>query len=116
MFTVYALHSPGYDKIYIGYTSNLEQRMLSHNKLGHGWTEHFRPWQIVYTEEVDSKKEAMKREKQLKSGGGRRFIWSLINEKKWLVGLLSAGRRTEVRILHPRRLLDKEFRWSPTNG
>ena len=56
--------------------------MLSHNKLGHGWTEHFRPWQIVYTEEVDSKKEAMKREKQLKSGGGRRFIWSLINEKK----------------------------------
>jgi len=34
MYTVYALHAPEYDKIYIGYTSNLEQRLLSHNKLG----------------------------------------------------------------------------------
>jgi len=34
MFTVYVLYSDDYDKIYIGYTSNLEQRLLSHNKSG----------------------------------------------------------------------------------
>jgi len=39
MFTVYVLYSDDYDKIYIGYTSNLKQRLLSHNKLGKkGWT------------------------------------------------------------------------------
>lgn len=43
MFTVYALHSPDYEKIYIGHTSNLDQRMLSHNKLGKGWTKSYRP-------------------------------------------------------------------------
>ncbi|WP_084328472.1 GIY-YIG nuclease family protein [Indibacter alkaliphilus] len=31
MFTVYALYSPAFDKIYVGFTSNLEQRLLSHN-------------------------------------------------------------------------------------
>jgi len=83
MYIVYALHSPKYDKIYIGYTSNLEQRLLSHNKLGtKGWMIKYRPWEIVHTEEVDSKRKAMKREKQLKSGGGRRFIWSLIDNDK----------------------------------
>src|SRR5699024_5889197 len=60
MFTVYALHSPGYDQLYNGYSSHTRRSTVLHNKLGHGWTEHFRPWQIVYTEEVDSKKEAMK--------------------------------------------------------
>ncbi|MEX0723823.1 MAG: GIY-YIG nuclease family protein [Gracilimonas sp.] len=44
MLTVYALYSPTYEKIYIGYTSNLEQRLLSHNKLGKkGWTVKYRP-------------------------------------------------------------------------
>jgi len=33
MFTVYALYSESSDKIYIGYTSDLEARMLSHNEL-----------------------------------------------------------------------------------
>jgi len=58
MFTVYALHSPKHDKIYIGYTSNLEQRLLSHNKLGtKGWTIKYRPWEVVYTEEHETKSE-----------------------------------------------------------
>ena len=75
MFTVYALYSKKFDKIYIRFTSNLQQRFLSHNELSKkGWTIKFRPWQIIYTEEFDSKSEAMKREKQLKSAKGREFI------------------------------------------
>ncbi len=34
MYTVYALYSAAHQKIYVGYTSNLEQRLLSHNELG----------------------------------------------------------------------------------
>ncbi|MDR9414728.1 MAG: GIY-YIG nuclease family protein [Gracilimonas sp.] len=82
MFTVYALYSPKYDKIYVGYTSNLEQRLLSHNKLGKkGWTIKYRPWEVVFTEEFETKKEAMKREKQLKSAKGRQYVWEQVNQK-----------------------------------
>jgi len=72
---VYVLHSPKFDKIYIGYTSDLEQRMLSHNELGKkGWTIKFRPWKLVHAEEFEKKSGAIKREKQLKSASGRRWI------------------------------------------
>ncbi|NBP70995.1 MAG: GIY-YIG nuclease family protein, partial [Cytophagia bacterium] len=33
MFTVYALHSPAHDKLYIGFTSDIEKRLASHNAL-----------------------------------------------------------------------------------
>jgi len=83
MFTTYALYSEKYDKIYIGYTSDLKQRFLSHNELSSkGWTIKFRPWKIIYTEEFETKAEAMKREKQLKTYQGRMFIRNLINDKK----------------------------------
>ena len=79
MFTVYVLFSERYNKIYIGYSSNIQQRLLSHNKLSKkGWTIKFRPWKLVYTEEFDTKTDAMKREKVLKSGKGREFIWKEI--------------------------------------
>lgn len=80
MYTVYALHSPEHDKIYIGYSSDLESRMLSHNKLGtKGWTIQFRPWEVVHTEEYETKSAAMQREKELKTAQGRQFIWNIIN-------------------------------------
>ena len=75
MYLVYVLYSEDFDKIYIGMTSNLEQRLLSHNELSKkGWTIKFRPWKIVYKESFQSKQEALKREKELKSFRGREFI------------------------------------------
>ncbi|HLR26888.1 MAG TPA: GIY-YIG nuclease family protein [Fodinibius sp.] len=65
MYIVYAFHSPKYAKIYIGYTSNLEQRMHFHNKLGtKGWTIKYRPLEVIHTEEFEKKAEAIKREKR----------------------------------------------------
>jgi putative endonuclease len=81
-FTVYVLFSPKFKKIYIGFTSNLEQRIISHNILGKkGWTMRYRPWEIVHSETFDSKHEAMNREKQLKNANYRLWIWSLIQQK-----------------------------------
>jgi len=77
MYKVYILYSPTYNKIYIGYTGNLEARMLSHNELGtKGWTIKFRPWSLVHVEIFETKDEALAREKQLKSAKGRIWIWN----------------------------------------
>ncbi|KGE15628.1 excinuclease ABC C subunit domain protein [Sphingobacterium deserti] len=78
-YTVYVIYSSSYNKIYIGYTSDLEGRLLSHNELGRkGWTIAFRPWRLLYTEEYSRKQDAMRREKELKSARGRLFIRALI--------------------------------------
>ncbi|HEX7845643.1 MAG TPA: GIY-YIG nuclease family protein [Chitinophagaceae bacterium] len=80
MFTVYVLYSEQYDKIYIGYTSNLEARLKSHQELStKGWTVKFRPWKLIHTEIFEKKTDAMRREKQLKTAKGREFIWQLIH-------------------------------------
>lgn len=79
MFTVYVLYSIKYNKIYIGYTSDLRERLISHNELGKkGWTIKFRPWVLVYSEQLGTKEAAMSRERQLKSAKGRAWIWSEI--------------------------------------
>ncbi len=87
MYYTYVLYSKKYNKIYIGYTSNLEKRFLSHNELSHkGYTRKFRPWIIAFYEVFNSKKEAMEREKFLKSGKGRELVRNKINA----LGLISA--------------------------
>ena len=75
MYKIYVLYSEKFDKIYVGFTSDIAQRLLSHNKLAtKGWTIKFRPWVIIHEEEFEIKAEAMKREKELKSSRGRAFI------------------------------------------
>ena len=75
MFTVYVLHSQKFNKIYIGFTSDIEKRLFAHNHSSNkGWTKSFQPWKIIYFEEFKTKEEAMIREKQLKSSRGREFI------------------------------------------
>jgi putative endonuclease len=79
MYHVYGLYSPGYNKIYIGFTSDLEQRLFLHNNpINNCYTSRFKPWIIIYSEECQYKKVAMSREKQLKSARGRLFIKSFI--------------------------------------
>ena len=74
-YVVYVLYSSKFDKIYIGFTSNLIQRFYSHNFLGtKGYTIRYRPWEVIYVEFFNDKKSALLREKYLKSGGGRRWI------------------------------------------
>ncbi|WP_433833364.1 GIY-YIG nuclease family protein [Flavobacterium anhuiense] len=79
-FVVYVLFSEKFSKTYIGFTSNLIERFKSHNQLAtKGYTLKFRPWKVIHVEFFDSKSEAMKREKYLKTGIGREFIKNLIN-------------------------------------
>jgi putative endonuclease len=73
------LFSKQHKKHYTGFTSNLEERMLSHNFLGKDWTAKYRPWQIIYTKHFGEKNEAIKYEKWLKSGTGRDFIKTIVH-------------------------------------
>jgi len=75
MFCVYVLYSRNSGRIYIGQTSNLIERFKSHNVLGKkGFTLRYRPWFVILTEFFNTKKEALKREKELKQGKGREWI------------------------------------------
>jgi len=81
MFTVYVLYSPTYNKIYIGYTSDLPNRLLSHNELAtKGYTIRYRPWVVIHTEEFEIKSKAIIRESKLKTANGRKFVWEIINK------------------------------------
>ena len=81
IYTVYVLYSSDYDKIYIGYTTNLLARFHSHNSLSpKGWTKRYRPWEVCYCEYYDNKSAALQRERELKSSRGRSFIRTYISE------------------------------------
>ena len=78
MFTVYVLRSIKNGKRYIGYTTkSAEIRLKEHNSGTNKYTRHNRPFSILYTERFTIKKEAIQREKFLKSGQGRKFLDTL---------------------------------------
>ena len=80
-YVVYILYSSSHQKTYVGFTSDLIARFHSHSKYSNkGWTVHFRPWIVIHVEFFDSKKAAMYREKELKTGKGREFIKTLIQK------------------------------------
>ncbi len=61
-------------KIYIGQTYSLEKRLSEHNDTGFGYTSKFRPWRLIHSERFITRKEAMARERYLKTGAGRDWI------------------------------------------
>ncbi len=74
-FVTYILISSAHNKVYVGFTSDLINRMKSHNLFSKkGYTAKFKPWKVVHVEFFKTKSEAIKREKWFKSGVGREFI------------------------------------------
>ncbi len=76
MYYVYVLKN-NISKHYVGHTNNIERRIIEHNSGMSPYTKNKGPWEIIYTETYESRGEAMKREKFLKSGKGREFIKSI---------------------------------------
>ena len=74
MYWVYVLYSVRIKKFYTGYTRNLEKRLEHHNFGLDRWSKRGIPWKIVYVVKFDSKRDALIRERFLKSGKGREFI------------------------------------------
>ncbi|WP_240628100.1 GIY-YIG nuclease family protein [Flavobacterium anhuiense] len=80
-FTVYILFSESKNRYYIGFTSNLEERLIRHNQKSKGFTGNANDWKVVYTENYETKEDANKRELQIKSWKSRIKIEALIKQK-----------------------------------
>jgi putative endonuclease len=71
MFYVYVLRSRVTAKHYTGSTRDLAVRLAWHNEGLNRSTKHARPWEMIYFEQFETRSEAMRRERFLKSGQGR---------------------------------------------
>lgn len=85
MYKVYAIYNQERNKIYIGHTANLEDRLKRHNGTLPNKAKSFTSknsgiWQLVYQETFNTREEARNREKELKSYQGREFIKKVIRE------------------------------------
>ena len=77
MFYVYAISSRVKNYIYVGLTNNLERRLKEHNNGRSKTTKSYVPFDLLYSEILESRKAARIREKYLKSGVGKEFLKSL---------------------------------------
>jgi putative endonuclease len=83
MFCAYAIKNSINNRIYIGQTDNLEERLKRHNGFLPTKEKSFTfknrqrgLWEVFYKEEFPTRQEAIAREKELKSFQGRLFLKS----------------------------------------
>lgn len=67
MFFVYILKSDSLNKYYVGHTDDIDKRISEHNSKRKHWTSNANDWCLFYKEEFESRSEAMKRERYIKS-------------------------------------------------
>ena len=89
---VYAIECSN-GSVYIGQAKDILSRWKKHQS-GNGarWTKKYKPVCLFYYEQLDTLKEALKREKELKTTTGRRFL------KKILIGSQSGDPTSELLI------------------
>jgi len=80
MYLVYILKSLKNGRYYIGYTKDLQRRLLEHNLGKTKGNRYLVPFELVYSETFKNETEARKREFYIKSQKSRRFIEKLINK------------------------------------
>ena len=74
MYFVYILKSLKNNDIYIGSTENVIKRFNLHNKGKVKSTKAYRPWQLLNKEEFNSRSDAVKRERFLKTGQQKEIL------------------------------------------
>lgn len=74
MFYVYILRSQKDNNLYTGYTKDLKKRFEQHNKGLIASTKERRPLELIYYEACLVQKDAIRREKYLKTYKGKLFL------------------------------------------
>ena len=75
MWYAYILKSQKNGRLYIGSTDNLKRRVLEHNSgIGGRYSNHNRPYKVIFYEAYIEKSDAMRAEKFFKSGYGREVL------------------------------------------
>jgi len=79
-YTVYILYSKNRNRFYVGYCQDaIENRIKKHNSNHGGFTGKIGDWELKYTENYPTKKEAIQREKQIKGWKSRSMLEKLIS-------------------------------------
>jgi len=78
MYYTYILKSDKDNDLYIGWTDNLKNRLSCHNSGKVNTTKNRIPLYLVYYEACLAREKAIKREKQLKTGFGRKYLQNRI--------------------------------------
>lgn len=81
MFFVCILQSSADESFYIGHTEDLARRLVHHNNGLSKYTARKMPWEVVYFEELETRTQAIARERFLKKQRNRSFYQRLI--KNW---------------------------------
>lgn len=79
-FYVYVLHNPSKNFMYVGYSEDLKQRVISHNKGENKSTKAFLPLELIHYEAYKSKKDAKRREEYLKTAKGKTTLRTMLKE------------------------------------
>ncbi len=81
MFKVYIIFSAFLDRYYVGSTANIEDRLFRHKNSGSKSTKSASDWELVYSEEFDTRSEAVLREREIKGKKSRKYLESLISNQ-----------------------------------
>ena len=73
-YFVYAIKSLIDNRIYVGFTNNLERRLNEHNQGRSKSTKGFIPWILIFKKEVENRINARNLEKYYKSGCGKEIL------------------------------------------
>lgn len=79
-FYVYVLYNQIKNYIYIGYTSNLKQRIQDHNSGFSKTTKKYLPMELIHYEAYRNKKDAKRRELYLKTNKGKTTLLTMLKE------------------------------------
>ncbi len=73
-YYTYVLKSIKNNKLYVDYSGDLYKRVKEHNLGLVKSTKSGMPWNLIYYEACKNEKDAVNREKQLKTGFGRAYL------------------------------------------
>jgi putative endonuclease len=78
-FYIYALISSIDSRIYVGFTKDIEKRLMEHNSGNTISTKGYRPWSLLFVEElIGTREDARKKEKYYKSGIGKEKLKKMV--------------------------------------
>jgi len=82
MFYVYLLRNDVSKETYVGFTSNIKQRLEVHNRGGNKFTNRKEgTWKLIYAEIYKSESDARTRERKLKShGSGKHELFKRLKD------------------------------------
>jgi putative endonuclease len=78
-FLVCIIYSHSLDQYYVDQSENLDDRIFRHDNSGNKSTKKANDWQLVHSEKVITRMEAVRRETEIKKKKSRKYIEWLTN-------------------------------------